>query len=320
MGSASEGMQAIVLESQALLELGRWLKDQAYRHTTVTPASHWRVNGRFGKAWGRNLQDIFGWNRPYRPEILPPECTSLMREAGIETVDGSAYRSALRASTLNGQLFFHSAFPTNAPDAVFFGPDTYRFAAAIRRFLDRGGPVRRAVDIGCGTGAGAVMLALACPQAEVHAVDINPQALQLCEINATLAGARNVQTRQSDLLSALSGDFDCIIANPPYLLDPAARAYRHGGGQRGEGLSTAIIDTALQRLAPGGRLLLYTGVAIVAGHDHFLAWVGKRLDGERCHWTYEELDPDVFGEELDQAGYQDVDRIAVVCLELSRPG
>lgn len=313
-------MQPMVLQSQALLELGRWLKDQAYRHTTVTPATHWRVDGRLGKAWGRTLQDIFGWNRPYRQEVLPVECASLMREAGIEIADGGMCRSALRASTLNGELFFHSAFPTDAADAVFFGPDTYRFAAAIRRLLAKGGPVRRAVDIGCGSGAGAIMLALACPDAEVHAVDINPQALQLCEVNAGLAGAGNVQIQQSDLLTALGGDFDCIIANPPYLLDPSARTYRHGGGQRGEGLSTAIIDTALERLAPGGRLLLYTGVAIVDGHDHLLAWIGKRLEREDCRWTYEELDPDVFGEELDQAGYQDVDRIAVVCLELTRPG
>ena len=60
---------------------------------------------------------------------------------------------------------------------------------------------------------------------------------------------------------------DPIAANPPYLLDDSQRAYRHGGGRLGEGLSVAIADLALERLAPGGTLLLYTGSAIVDGVD-----------------------------------------------------
>src|SRR5690606_38814794 len=188
-------------------------------------------------------------------------------------------------SSLDGQLFVHSAFPTDTPDAVFFGPDTYRFASAIRAHLDeRSGEVRRVVDIGCGSGAGAILAALARPQAEVLAVDINPQALRLTRINAALAGADNLRAQHSDLLSAVDGEFDLILANPPYLVDPGERAYRHGGGPLGAGLSLAILDAALGRLAPGGTLLLYTGVAMLDNQDPFLAEARQRLDGSACSW------------------------------------
>ncbi|WP_141119835.1 methyltransferase, partial [Mycobacterium avium] len=77
-------------------------------------------------------------------------------------------------------LLAHSAFPTEAADAVFFGPDTYRFASVIEESLrQRFAPIRRAVDIGCGSGAGALLVARARPDAEVLAVDINPKALRM---------------------------------------------------------------------------------------------------------------------------------------------
>jgi len=116
----------------------------------------------------------------------------------------------------------------------------------------------------------------------------------------------------------VAGDFDFILSNPPYLVDPGERAYRHGGGPLGAGLSLAILDTALQRLAPGGTLLLYTGVAMVDGRDPFLEAVRTRLDGQDVAWRYRELDPDVFGEELEAGVYAHTDRIAAVVLTVTR--
>ena len=304
--------------ASALIELGRWLKANAYHFTTVTPATHERVNRRSASALSKDLSDVFGWNRPYLPGILPPECRALMLKAGVEQTEGALCRSTVRASTLDDQLLFHSSFPTRDTDAVFFGPDTYRFVGALRRLLVNAGDMRRVADIGCGSGAGAIVVGLACPGAQVHAVDINPNALRLCEINAAVAGARNVTAQKSDLFADLPGEFDLIIANPPYMMDPSGRAYRDGGGERGDGLSKAIVEEALQRLCAGGRLILYTGVAIVGGRDLFRNWTADRLRSEPVTWRYEEIDPDVFGEELDRVEYADVDRIAAIVLEMNR--
>lgn len=311
----------------ALLRLAAAVRDTGYRFVTVTPATHARVNARPGNAWARGLEDVFGWSRPFRPGILPPAVFELMRRAGVAVPHGGeggdGWRSLVRLSSLGGELFLHSAFPTAEPDAVFFGPDTYRFASAIGAHLERrSSPVRQAVDIGCGAGPGGILIAKARPEAEVSMGDINDAALRFARVNAALAGARNAVARRSDLLAGVPGDpFDLVVANPPYLVDPAERAYRHGGGPLGAGLSLAILDAALGRLAPGGTLLLYTGAAVVNGHDPFRAEAEGRLAADPgVGWTYREMDPDVFGEELDTAAYAEADRIAAVVLTVTRKG
>ncbi|WP_043363420.1 class I SAM-dependent methyltransferase [Belnapia sp. F-4-1] len=307
----------------SLLALAEAVRDTGYDFVTPTPATHARVNRRPGNAVARDLRGVFGWSRPFRPEVMPPGLFELMRraEVAVPEADGTLWRSQVRLSTLGGELFLHSAFPTSAADAVFFGPDTYRFATAIQAELAaRTAPVRRAADIGCGAGPGGIVVAKARPAAEVAMLDINDAALRLALVNAALAGAGGATALRSDLLAGVGGAFDLIVSNPPYLLDPARRAYRHGGGALGEGLSVAILDAALGRLAPGGTLVLYTGVAIVEGQDAFLGAAKRRLAGTDLAWRYRESDPDVFGEELEGDTYDRADRIAAVVLTVTKPG
>jgi len=66
-------------------------------------------------------------------------------------------RSKVRFSRLGDSLYMHSAYPTASSDAVFFGPDTYRFTALIKRTLAAAGRARAGcvVDVGCGAAATA---------------------------------------------------------------------------------------------------------------------------------------------------------------------
>jgi SAM-dependent methyltransferase len=317
-------------DHDGLVALGRSLQAAGYRFVTVTPATHRRVNERPGNGWAHDLRGVFGWSRPYRDDTLPATMASQLRAAGLaqpvdangrDTAEGTApagWRARVRASTVGNRIYLHSAWPTRDEDAVFFGPDTYRYVAAAGRVLDSIGglhrAVRRAVDIGAGAGPGAIELALRRPDATVYAADINPAALALAEVNARLNDADNVVPCHSDLLGGIEGGFDLVMANPPYILDPDELTYRHGGGAHGAELSIRIVHTALDRLLPGGSLLLYTGAAIVDGADPFLAAIRDRLDADTDGWSYEELDPDVFGGQLGCAGYEDVERIAAVWL------
>lgn len=318
--------------AEALVQLGQALKAAGYRFTTVTPATHARVVARDPGAAATGLRGVFGWSRPYSVSdpawsapALPGHVAELLERSGIAVPapDGESMpgrlRSALRCSTLDGQLYFHSAYPTSDTGAVFFGPDTYRYIRALRgetaaRERDGAPPPARIADLCCGAGPAAIVLAGRYPQAEVLAIDINRGALDLAQVNAALAGATNVRAVISDLLGAVDGGFDLITANPPYLLDSAQRSYRHGGGELGEGLAVRIIETALQRLNPGGALMLYTGVAIVDGQDVLLRRAAPLLDAAACSWRYEEIDPDVFGEELALPAYAGTERIAAVWL------
>jgi SAM-dependent methyltransferase len=317
-GIAHRAQEPLADADAALIELGRRLQRLGYRFTTVTPQTHEFHFRRRPVGLAQDRRDVFGWCRPFRKDLLAATELALMGRAGVlRCRQDGRWQSTVRWSSLKDFLLVHSAYPTDAADSVFFGPDTYRFAQAIDAHLQQHpGPVRRAVDIGCGSGAGAMVLAAARPDAEVLAVDINPLALRFARVNTELAGMNHIQLQRSDVLQATDGFFDLIFANPPYMFDPQARAYRHGGDAMGAALSLRIVDDALPRLAPGGRLLLYTGAAMIASQDPFLDALKPRLEAHPGTWTYREVDPDVFGEELLRPGYEAVERIAAVVLSV----
>ena len=306
-------------EPTALIEVACHLTASGYHFITPTPVTHQRVNERPANRVASTLRDVFGWSRVLPPSLLPEEEIDALLEAGILEPCGDGFKSRVRWSSLDGMLLLHSAFPTTDEDSVFLGPDTYRFAHSINLHLQTTMfPVLRAVDIGCGSGAGAMLIARARPEAQVYAVDINPKALHFAQVNSAVAGLANLECRYSNILSDVDGLFDLIIANPPYMKDPRRRAYRHGGDALGADLSVRILQESLPRLTPGGSLLLYTGVAMVGEDDPFFSAVRDQIDQPVYSWTYRELDPDVFGEELAEPGYEDVDRIAAVELIVTR--
>jgi SAM-dependent methyltransferase len=295
------------------LSLGRVLQRSRYEFVTVTPETHRRVNARAERLDGgraRTLRDVFGWNRSFERSLVDSDVFALLERANLVVAAGDLWRSRVRFSTLGAKLFVHSGFPTVDADAVFFGPDTYRFCALLERWAPT---AQRAIDIGCGSGAGG--LVVSGRASEVVLADINSRALAFAEINAALA-SQNVTCVHSDVLEGVAGSFDLIVANPPYMRDAAARTYRDGGGAFGEALSVRIVREALSRLARGGTLIVYTGAAVADGVDQFYAAVRPHLDRQDLSVIYEELDPDVFGDELEQTQYAQVERIAAVGLKV----
>lgn len=292
----------------ALVDVGEQLRVLGYSFTTVTPETHRRVIARTPDVAARTLRDVFGWSLAFEPSLLPVEMLAALRRADVLSERGNSLVSRVRFSTLAGNLYAHSAYPTTDEHAVFFGPDTYRFCALLNREVARAG---RVVDLGCGSGVGG--LSLASRAERVVLADINPHALAFARVNARLAGAAaRVEIVGGDLFEPVSGPIDLVIANPPYLVDPKQRVYRDGGGELGIGLGVRIVREGLARLVPGGRLILYTGAPIVGGEDQVKAALTHVLDGTGAQWTYAEIDPDVFGEELEQPAYAAVDRIAAV--------
>lgn len=291
-----------------LLALLNALQARRYAFVTPTPATHARVLARRSAAL--DVRDVFGWSLPFVEATLDPELLRLARDADIIEARGALLASRLRVSTLDDLFLLHSTFPTTQNDSVFFGPDSYRFAAFLKAELPKLSP-RRLVDIGTGSGVGAIVAARCAPGAEILATDTNPCAVRLARINAAHAGAR-VEALETSTLDGVNGDIDCIIANPPYIADAAHRAYRDGGDMHGGALSLAWAKAAAARLRCGGAFLLYTGSAIVGGQDALKSALSEALSGFDIR--YGELDPDVFGEELERPDYVDVERIAVVGL------
>ena len=83
-------------------------------------------------------------------------------------------------------------------------------------------------------------------------------------------------------------------------------------------LSLRIVREALEHLKTDGTLILYTGTPVVGGHDLLREALVPIIESTSLAFEYEELDPDVFGEELAHPPYDQADRIAVVALILRK--
>lgn len=115
----------------------------------------------------------------------------------------------------------------------------------------------RVLELGCGCGAAAVLLARAGHA--VTAVDLDPAAAASCARNAALNGTR-LAACVSDWDAALApgARFDFVVTNPPFLPDePPAQRLALYGGPRLEATGAALRAVS-RRLAPRGRALLLT--------------------------------------------------------------
>ena len=112
-------------------------------------------------------------------------------------------------------------------------------------------------DIGCGSGAIALVLAARFPDCTVIAVDINERARTLCAANAARNGLANVVVMAPDEVDP-NQEFECIWSNPPIRVGKTAL---HD-----------ILQTWLQRLSPTG--LAYLVVSKNLGADSLSDWLG----------------------------------------------
>jgi len=131
--------------------------------------------------------------------------------------------------------------------------------------------VTRALDLCTGSGCLAILAALAFPNAEVDAVDLSKDALEVAAKNvADYALTDRVELIESDLFAALDGrSYDVILSNPPYVnaesvaaLPPeyqAEPALALGSGEDGLDATRQILAKAKSHLNPGGLLLVEIG-------------------------------------------------------------
>src|SRR5438445_13593838 len=83
---------------RALLDLGQALREQGYRFTTITPASHRIVAARTHRR-ATTLRDVFGWSRSFTEDDLPAGMLLNLEQAGALERKGESLRRGVRVST-----------------------------------------------------------------------------------------------------------------------------------------------------------------------------------------------------------------------------
>lgn len=212
--------------------------------------------------------------------VLKCERTWLVTHDDYELPDDSLKRADELAARrgkheplayITGRREFYGRQFTVTPDVLIPRPETEQLVEAVKGLAGHS-----ILDVGTGSGAIAITLALDLPHAKVTATDISPPALKIARQNAKTLGA-NVKLVESDLLKNISDSFDIIVANLPYVAhdwqvspstkyEPALALFANDAG---EYLLKKLVLEAPGNLNSGGFLALEMDPRQVENIAHF---------------------------------------------------
>ena len=154
--------------------------------------------------------------------------------------------------------------------------------------------VKRVLEIGTGSGCIALSMAKQFPHLEIVATDISEQALEVAEINTKSMKLENsVELIQADLFTNLSGRFDLIVSNPPYvaleIFENLPTEYSFEpqealvAGENGLDFISRILQDAPPFLNDDGALIIEVGVASTEVERQYnlpFTWISFEQGGE----------------------------------------
>jgi release factor glutamine methyltransferase len=217
---------------------------------------------------GAILAHVAGRGRAWllaHPEA-PLDAEAAARFAGL--IDRAAGGEPL-AHLVGEREFYGLAFAVT-PDVLIPRPETEAVVEVMLDWLDaHGRPAPRLADVGTGSGAIAVTLAVKRPAARIIATDVSAPALDVARCNAARhAVADRVAFALADLLAPLAGPFDAVAANLPYVNREELAALEVGrweprvaldGGPDGLDHVRRLLAELPARLASPGLLVLEIG-------------------------------------------------------------
>jgi len=157
------------------------------------------------------------------------------------------------------------------------------------------GEPRRIMDLCTGSGCIGIACAVHFPAARVDLVDIDDDCLRLASENSDRHGTSDrVQILQSDLFEQVSGRYDLIVANPPYVsaaeIEDLPPEFRHEPNlgllseEAGLQIPVRIVQQAAQYLERGGLLIMEVGYSAEGLSERLsdvpLLWLDFEQGGE----------------------------------------
>jgi carbamoyltransferase len=211
------------------------------------------------------LQEIFG------NELFSTLCSLGMLipcgEDWKSRVDLFAVAGLYLATDHRYMIFAEDHFDEDA--VMYVGMDSMGLVYTAPQYL-----ANRVLDLCCGSGIQSLVASRYAK--EVVGVDINPRAIRFARFNAQLNGVCNTQFHLGNLYEAVSGSFDTILANPPFVPSPNEQCRFRDGGVDGEEILARIISESAKNLTPHGRLFIVTDLVNLQQYESKLErwWQG----------------------------------------------
>jgi methylase of polypeptide subunit release factors len=140
--------------------------------------------------------------------------------------------------------------------------------------------VERALDLGTGQGAQALLLAEHAD--EVVATDLNARAVAFTAFNAVLNGLPNVVARAGSLFEPVAGErFDLVLSNPPYVISPDNTFTYRDSDLQADALSESVVGEAANHLTEGGLALVLVNWTL-APNEQWAGRVRAWVEGTGC--------------------------------------
>jgi SAM-dependent methyltransferase len=219
-------------------------------------------------------------------DLMPAELVDRLLDVDVLEAHGGMLRSNVLVTTWAGRLFVSdpTRFQHHA-EYAYSGRSSFtpvELLSALGWRAPAGDPTapRRLLDLGCGSGLGAVAAAAAGVE-DVLGTDVVERCLRFARLNAALNDASNTEFRYSDVFANIDGEFDLVISNTPCVWDELQQAtFATGGGSFGNDLPMRMIGEALDHLRPQGLLVAVVAAPIVRGQP-YIAEVIERTCGDR---------------------------------------
>src|SRR6266700_1831179 len=211
--------------------------------------------------------------------------------------DALAQRSrGIPAQYITGHQEFWGMDLIVSPAVLIPRPETEHLIEKVLECVGRApSPAKlRIVDVGTGTGCIALSLAKELPQAEIHATDISPAALEVARANALRHGLESrIQFHETNLLSGIEKyTFNVVVSNPPYVgeseeetdqlevrkFEPRNAVF---AGPTGTEVIERLLPQAWEVLKPGGGLVMEISGTIAGGVQELLSdWINVEITND----------------------------------------
>jgi len=265
------------------------------------------------------LRDFFFLNKKFHnnnrawEEFIPQDLISrLITKKLLRKHDSINWYFSYRIVPYYDKLFITSRYDRKENNFTFLSFDSLYFASFLTQRLNAiSFSSHRSLDLCCGIGIQSFMVSPFSKS--VIGVDINPFAVQLSKINSVLNNYKNCIFQQSSMFNELSGLFDLIVANPPFVFYNGSdneNIDSAGGKPYGLGYTLKIIKQLSIFLRKNGKAFILTRTPIFYDGDYLLKILPDYLTddfGWIFHYISDSVSPlDSFEIKIGIKGYRNI--------------